>query len=75
MELIETKPYDYSVFKYPDGTYQLNVHRPISIGMDIIHKLTEKETKAYLKNGIQSLEARIAHMTEHYKDYTYMYWR
>lgn len=73
-KIIDQKPFNYTL-KEKDGNYLLEVHLPISIGLDVLYTFTEEDIKCYHANPESFLEGQIKTMTENYKDYKIRYWR
>jgi len=72
---ILSKPYKYAVYKNPDLTFELSICKPVALGIDIYHIMTENEIRSFIKNGIATLESRIKDMDENYSDYRVVSWR
>jgi len=73
--IIDSKPYIYQVYKNPDLSYEISISKPVALGVEIYHKLTELEEVAYLKKGIESLQKRMEDMDENYSKYRVVSWR
>jgi hypothetical protein len=72
---IISNPYKYTIYKKPDLTFELSVCKPIALGIDIYHIMTNDEIKSFKKNGIISLNHRMKDMYENYSNYRIVSWR
>lgn len=73
--IIEQEDFRYTVYKNPDLTIEISISKPIALGVEVYHILTEKETSNYFQFGISSLENRMKDMNENFSNYRVVSWR
>ena len=72
---IISKPYKYTIYKKTDLTFELSICKPVALGVDIYHIMTDNEVKSFKEIGISALENRMKDMDENYSDYRVVSWR
>ena len=72
---ISSDSYHYTIYKNPDLTFELVICKPIALGVDIYHILTNEEVKSFKKEGIAALENRMRDMDKNYSNYRVESWR
>ncbi|WP_271785383.1 hypothetical protein [Aquimarina algiphila] len=72
---IISSPYKYTIYKKPDLTFELSICKPIALGVDIYHIMTNDEVKSFKKDGIIALNNRMKDMDENYSNYRVVSWR
>lgn len=72
---IISNPYKYTIYKKTDLTFELSICKPLALGVDIYHIMTDNEVKSFKEIGISALENRMKDMDENYSDYRVVSWR
>lgn len=73
--IIDNGNLDYMVFKNPDLSYAVSISKPVGIGIDVHHQLSEMETSSYLEHGILALSERLDDMDRNFSKYKVTSWR